>query len=64
MRNVPCHNCKDRFTGCHSSCQYYIDWRKEKDADNARKLKIYKTACDYSFFRRDCARKAKRRKNT
>ena len=24
----PCHNCPDRFVGCHSSCVKYIDYQQ------------------------------------
>lgn len=31
-----CVDCKDRHIGCHSTCERYISFRKEKDAENAR----------------------------
>lgn len=34
MVNAPCKDCPDRYLGCHSSCPKYIEFRKEKDAEN------------------------------
>ena len=33
IRECPCRWCvsPNRHVGCHSSCQLYIDWRKELD---------------------------------
>ena len=31
--NLKCKNCKqpERHPGCHSTCEYYIEWKKEHD---------------------------------
>lgn len=34
--NNPCFHCTERFIGCHSVCQAYIDWDKENKAFNER----------------------------
>jgi hypothetical protein len=37
--NAPCKDCFDRHQGCHSKCEKYIAFRKERDELNE---KIYK----------------------
>lgn len=32
--NCPCRWCVSRYSGCHSECHHYIDWRKEMDELN------------------------------
>jgi len=32
----PCRECKLRHPACHSTCDNYIAWRKEKDDLNRR----------------------------
>ena len=29
--NPPCKDCTKRCVGCHSTCQIYLDWRKDYD---------------------------------
>lgn len=29
----PCELCKNRSIGCHSRCERYINYRKERDCD-------------------------------
>lgn len=31
MGLAPCKDCKDRVLGCHSTCQRYLEFRKEVD---------------------------------
>lgn len=31
----PCYDCSDRAAGCHSTCEKYIEWRKNRP-QNAR----------------------------
>lgn len=28
MEKPPCKDCADRYLGCHSKCEKYIDWNK------------------------------------
>jgi hypothetical protein len=39
MNKAPCKDCPDRKVGCHSTCEKYILFRKERDELNE---KIYK----------------------
>lgn len=36
--NVPCKDCKDRAIGCHSSCERYIAFDKERQKIRAEKM--------------------------
>lgn len=36
MITGPCLNCKDRSVGCHSTCDKYINFRKELDNHNEK----------------------------
>lgn len=40
----PCYLCEDRYSGCHSKCTKYKDWKAqhEKDNENARKAREQK----------------------
>jgi hypothetical protein len=31
---VPCLNCKNRYLGCHDSCNYYKEFKDEKEIIN------------------------------
>jgi len=33
-----CKNCKNRFVGCHSVCEVYLDQRQEFDKDKQKYL--------------------------
>ena len=36
----PCKDCPDRYIGCHSTCEKYIEWRKnEKQYNDGIKFK-------------------------
>lgn len=37
MKNNPCHNCKERYVGCHSNCQEYAEYRNELNKIKAKK---------------------------
>jgi hypothetical protein len=34
----PCKECTRRYEGCHSSCEDYLSWKAENDAEHARIL--------------------------
>ncbi len=44
-KDGPCHDCKDRFLGCHSECKEYLEWVKEvriyKDKIKSEKKAYY-----------------------
>lgn len=33
---TPCKDCKDRVLYCHSTCDRYIEWKKEVDEYNRK----------------------------
>ena len=40
---APCKDCKERFVGCHSVCDHYINWKKEHDKikeEEARRTRL------------------------
>ena len=37
---TPCKDCMERYIGCHSSCEKYIEWRKEFDEQKKEILKV------------------------
>lgn len=34
MKKAPCKDCPDRHQGCHSECEKYLEFRKERDELN------------------------------
>lgn len=36
MKGAPCKDCSKRCVGCHSTCEDYIDWKAEHDAERER----------------------------
>ena len=34
MNKAPCKDCPDRKVGCHSTCEKYLEFRKERDELN------------------------------
>ena len=38
---APCGFCKNRSIGCHSRCERYINYRKERDCDLEFRRKYY-----------------------
>ena len=37
--DTPCHGCKDRHAGCHSSCKKYEEYRTKLDEYNEKHRK-------------------------
>lgn len=33
---TPCKDCEERYAGCHSKCELYIDWKKVHEAEKKR----------------------------
>ncbi len=46
MLSAPCKDCKARFFGCHSKCESYISFRKEKDKENEKRMSFLKLEHD------------------
>lgn len=38
--DAPCMGCEERYFGCHGKCNKYQNFRKEKDRQNAEKVRI------------------------
>lgn len=49
MRNV-CQNCEDRYVGCHSHCDLYLDAKQEYDQERERR-KRYNECEQYHISR-------------
>lgn len=44
-----CYYCTDRYVGCHSKCEKYIDYRNKLDEENKKIREIkYKESIAYS----------------
>lgn len=38
---APCKNCTDRVVGCHSTCEKYLAFQKERELVREKKYKDY-----------------------
>ena len=48
----PCDpNCKNRSSGCHSTCNLYLEYRKELDMYNEKRAKYKQQENDYYEFK-------------
>jgi len=56
---APCLDCKKRKLGCHSDCNDYISWVKEKREVLEKKRSYYDARLD-NFHFRECKRDMKR----
>lgn len=34
---MKCYGCEGRHPGCHGECEYYINWKRERDKMNAER---------------------------
>lgn len=60
MIQAPCKDCQERHMNCHSSCQKYIDFRKQRDlANDSRRKDVELRAFDISRARKYKTRKSK-----
>ena len=53
MVQGPCYKCEERHDLCHSSCEKYIKWKKEHDAEREairREKKISHACCEIKGF--------------
>lgn len=37
----PCYKCEKRVPGCHSTCKFYVEWKKNytQEAEKAKKMR-------------------------
>ena len=47
VRCTCCKDCENRHIGCHSTCESYNDYRKEKDEENAKIREKIRAETDY-----------------
>lgn len=48
--NIPCKDCTRRKQNCHSTCQDYIDFKKERE-EQLKKQQIQNSLKEYAFDR-------------
>lgn len=61
MLNAPCKDCPDRHYLCHSTCEKYLEFRRQKDALSDIKFEEKRRVDDYWGFLRDTKRIRKKR---
>lgn len=62
MNNAPCYGCETRVIGCHSNCQSYIDYSKEREElRQIRATNVNKLFDNYKCERSTVKQKATRR---
>lgn len=47
-----CVDCKERKVGCHSICEYYIEWKKEHDKQQKLIKRKERESKAWVYFRR------------
>lgn len=59
----PCKYCvaPRRHSGCHSSCQAYIEWKEQLNNENEKEKADKQTQCALSDFKRAGVEKALRK---
>ena len=56
--NAPCKDCPDRKPGCHSVCERYLDYRRNKDEQiEAHLRELDSTAVEIPRFKRKKGRR-------
>ena len=55
-----CKDCTDRYIGCHSKCETYIQFKKEKEEINKKKEKERKINEDFYSVRNAAVKRKKR----
>ena len=61
MSNAPCKDCPDRVVGCHSTCEKYIEYRKERDKFLEERMKETRLKDDLWATSRHNQKKKRRR---
>lgn len=47
-----CKDCIDRFVGCHSMCEYYIERSKKREEERTKRLYAFDTFYDPLLYNR------------
>lgn len=50
MKNAPCMGCPDRNTMCHSSCEKYLNWKKELTRIKENKQEYYRSTLKHPVY--------------
>ena len=45
--NAPCFKCENRTISCHSTCEKYLEYQKERQAENEARLLSNKSNPEY-----------------
>lgn len=48
MKLSPCKDCPDRYLGCHSECEKYIEFQKSRAEEKARMYE--QRLADHEFY--------------
>ena len=48
---APCLNCEDRHEMCHSSCNKYLEFKKQKEIEREHLNKIRQTETDWYGYK-------------
>ena len=59
---VPCKDCEYRQMGCHSVCEKYKTWRKEKDKQYKEELGKKRCDIEYEHYVKSRQRKIRDKK--
>ena len=60
--SCPCINCADRHATCHSGCEKYIRWKKERDLKQSKIRKNHEKELEADLFSSKQRAKRSRRK--
>lgn len=62
LRTAPCKDCPDRFVGCHSTCEKYIQFKKDVRKDRQEHWGDYIREREIEEYVIIAMQKSKRRK--
>ena len=63
MISAPCLNCEDRHQTCHSSCNKYLEFKKQKEIECEHLNKIRQTETDWYGYKQYKYKKIKNSRN-
>ena len=63
MISAPCLNCEDRHQTCHSSCNKYLEFKKQKEIEREHLNKIRQTETDWYEYKQYKYKKIKNSRN-
>ncbi len=58
MIDPPCLNCEERHLYCHSSCEGYLQWKADRQAEEDAR----RNSADYEYAKFACAKQAVKEK--